>query len=1082
MDALTILLCVLLTTTGFQGFSKATTIWSLTTDFYDTTLDPSAEPCGDYMTDLMGEFSSPQYPNNYPNNARCTWTIHSTGQTTVLLTFTFVDLEKCCDYIKVFDGPTSLYPLLGELRENRRQSFNSTQNDVTVVFYSDGSVTKKGFRADWVFVDSKSCRNYCGYSYTTCSCDDNCQYNRNCCHDYKNYCVKTTDWPDFETTTVAGPTTSSDGSSCRDSCGSFVGTCACYSACQALGNCCPDFKTYCSLTTYEPDSTNGDVIYSCEYDCGYDFGICSCESSCQYHGTCCFDFEWYCPVSPTTTTTMTTGSTELSTTTITTMTTGTTEHIYVDYFCEFSCDIDFGPCSCKSSCQYLGNCCPDYEWYCPVSTTMPPTTMTTGSTEHIHADYSCWDNCGIDFGTCSCESSCQYHLICCFDYEWYCPVSTTISTTMTTEIYSCWDNCGIDFGTCSCESSCQYHVNCCPDFEWYCPVSTTTTTTMTTVVDYSCWDNCGIDFGTCSCESSCQYNGNCCIDYEWFCPVSTTMSPTTTEHILMDYFCEYSCDIDYGPCSCKSSCQYLGNCCIDYEWYCPLSTTFSTAMTTEMIYSCWDNCGIDFGTCSCKSSCQYHSNCCPDYEWYCPVSTTTSSTMTPEMIYSCWYSCGIDFGTCSCNNSCYFHGNCCPDFEWYCPAPTTSWPSITDNHPACGGHLYGSGMFSSPNYPHYYYDNAYCVWYLSAQAGQRISLSFADVQLERCCNCDYISVHDGSSTGHQQLGKICFNANTNQTFHSSSRYLTVVFRSDYSGVSHGFKAQFTSSLTADQGRVDCSSDNMVIVIRTSYLNSLGFNGNDLYVDDHRCRPTINSTEVVFLFSLNTCGTGKEMMNGYVTYTNNVRASQAQTGEITLQPQFLLHVGCRMEPDTVVQILYKAKEDINANLTGAGRFNASIAFYTSSSFNQQIFHSPYEVNLNQYMYVQVWLNRPDTSLDLFLETCVASPDPNDFKTRSYDLLRNGCPRDSSYYSYINGQQYYARFRFQAFKFLRTHANVYLQCKVIICPENDYNSRCRQGCRLRRKRTLESNHHSNTVILGPITLKEKPGVKKSERRKK
>ncbi|KAA0711068.1 Deleted in malignant brain tumors 1 protein Hensin [Triplophysa tibetana] len=399
---------------------------------------------------------------------------------------------------------------------------------------------------------------------------------------------------------------------------------------------------------------------------------------------------------------------------------------------------------------------------------------------------------------------------------------------------------------------------------------------------------------------------------------------------------------------------------------------------------------------------------------------------------------------------------------------------ILSNPPECGGHLYGSGMLSSPNYPSYYNDNAYCVWYLSAQPGQRIFLSFADVQLERCCGCDYISVYDGPSTGYQQLGRVCYSNTTNQVFHSSSGFLTVLFRSDYSGVSHGFKALFTSSMTADQGRVDCSSDNMIIVIQTSYLNSLGFDGNDLYVDDHRCRPNISSSEVVFRFPLDTCGTGREMMNGHVTYTNNVRASQSQSGEITRQSQFLLRVGCRMEPDTIVQILYKTIENVSANITGTGRFNASIAFYSSSSFQQQIYDSPYEVNLNQIMYAQVELNRPDSSLDLFLDTCVASPDPNDFKTLSYDLLRNGCARDSTYVSYINGQQYYARFGFQAFKFLRTHAFVYLQCKVIICPDSDYNSRCHQGCSLRRKRSLESKYHTNTVILGPIKLKLPAGI--------
>ncbi|KAL0169878.1 hypothetical protein M9458_034474, partial [Cirrhinus mrigala] len=61
-------------------------------------------------------------------------------------------------------------------------------------------------------------------------------------------------------------------------------------------------------------------------------------------------------------------------------------------------------------------------------------------------------------------------------------------------------------------------------------------------------------------------------------------------------------------------------------------------------------------------------------------------------------------------------------------------------------------------------------------------------------------------------------------------------------------------------------------------------------------------------------------------------------------------------------------------------------------------------------------------------------------------------------------------FRAFKFLRTHAYVFLQCKVIICPDNDYNSRCRQGCLSRRKRSLDSStYHTNTVMLGPIKLK-------------
>ncbi|XP_051722941.1 deleted in malignant brain tumors 1 protein-like isoform X32 [Ctenopharyngodon idella] len=572
MEALNFLLCLLLT--AYQ----ANTIGSWTTGDWLYTTEVPSEPCGDYLTDWMGEFFSPRYPNSYPDNARCTWTIHSTGGTTVLLTFTDVYLETCCDYIRVYDGPSTLYPLLDEIRDYKNKRYNSSNNDLTVLFYSDGSISRRGFHANWVFVDSNSCRHNCGRSLGSCSCNDSCQDNRNCCYDYDSYCSETT------------------------------------------------------ATTYWIDTT----APSCRYNCGHDFGSCSCTHDCQYYG----------------------------------------------------------------------NCCPDYDSYCLETTTETTTTETT----------------------------------------------TTETTTATTY--------------------------------W---IDTTAP---------SCMYNCGHDFGSCSCTYDCHNYGNCCPDYDNYCFITTEQSTTTAPS------CRYSCGYDLGSCSCSHDCQYYGN------------------------------------------------NCCPDYESFCIATIHPPDDPTAP---SCMYNCGYHLGYCSCSRACLFFGDCCHDYQNVCLRTTTP------------------------------------------------------------------------------------------------------------------------------------------TTRTTTTKSAGLN---------------------------------------------------------------------IEP---------ARENINANNTRMGRFNASIAFYTSSSFYQQIYDSPYEVNLNQLLYVQVKLNRPDNSLDLFLDTCVASPNPSDFKDRSFDLLRNGCPRDNTYYSYTSGQHYYAQFSFRAFKVLRTHAYVYLQCKVIICPDNDYNSRCRQGCRFRRKRSLDSTYHTNTVTLGPIKLK-------------
>ncbi|XP_063048656.1 deleted in malignant brain tumors 1 protein-like [Engraulis encrasicolus] len=399
------------------------------------------------------------------------------------------------------------------------------------------------------------------------------------------------------------------------------------------------------------------------------------------------------------------------------------------------------------------------------------------------------------------------------------------------------------------------------------------------------------------------------------------------------------------------------------------------------------------------------------------------------------------------------------------PAPTTP---ITN--PPCGD-LSSSGSFSSPYYPNYYHDNAYCVWRLSAPPGQRVLLLFTDLELEGCCDCDYISVYDGPSTSSSQLGRLCANS-TADAFHSSSNHMTVLFRSDSSLVSRGFRAEFISSLSPSKGNVECSRSHMTITISLSFLSSEGFHGDDLYVNDPNCRPTQNSSQVTFRFHLKQCGTSRKIQNGWVVYANDVRTYPNDTQDITYLPQLHLSVGCHMEKDAVSQVMYVAHNRLEFNVTGTGLFNTSMAFYTSSNFYDQVHADPYYVSLGDYMYVQVRLGEPDSSLVVFLDTCVASPTPDDDQHQhSHYLLLNGCPADSTYYSYTSGSNYYARFHFRAFTFLRTYPSVYLRCKVVICASGDPGSRCRQGCRSRRvARQLDPQLDTTTMVLGPIKFRD------------
>nr|XP_033468649.1 deleted in malignant brain tumors 1 protein isoform X2 [Epinephelus lanceolatus] len=621
---------------------------------------------------------------------------------------------------------------------------------------------------------------------------------------------------------------------------------------------------------------------------------------------------------------------------------------------------------------------------------------------------------------------------------------------------SCRNSCGYWLGNCSCSSSCEQRGNCCPNFKDYCASSPTYTTTPSVSYQPSCRYNCGGHLGSCSCTSSCQYYGNCCHDYSYYCPVTTEVPVTPRPS------CYNNCGGHMGSCSCRSSCQSYGNCCYDYYTTClPTTTGIPIRPTSSDWYSCRNNCGRYLAACSCVSTCRSQGNCCYDFYSHCYM-TTIATTAQP----SCRYNCGRYMGSCSCASSCQWNGNCCYDYYSYCYY--TTWSPVTASAQPCGDSLYGSGTFSSPNHPNHYHDNAYCVWQLRAAYDQRIFLAFTYLQLENCCNCDYIAVYDGPSVSSRYLGKVCNSSLT--SFYSTSNYLTVLFRTDGSVVGRGFNADFISSLPPSSGRVDCSSDNMNIVIQRTYLNSLGYDGHSLYVNDQHCRPWVSSYQVVFSFPINSCGTIRKFENGRVVYTNTLRAYASSSGEITRQSHLKMNVGCRMEQDSVSQIMYVVHHNGNSSIVGTGRFNTTMDFYTSSSFYYKVHQVPYEVTLNQNMYVQVSLRRGDSSLVLFLDTCVTSPSPHDFHSRPYYLVRNGCGVDSTYWAYSSGTRPYAQFTFRAFQFLRATESVYIQCKVVICQANDYSSRCRRGCMRRTARDVGSEHDSQTLVLGPIQLKD------------
>ena len=95
---------------------------------------------------------SPNYPQNYQNGKDCQVTIRFSEGKRVALKFEAIDIEphSTCkyDYLEARDGDNSNSSLIGSklCGSENPGVIESTGNSITLVFHSDNTITKTGFK------------------------------------------------------------------------------------------------------------------------------------------------------------------------------------------------------------------------------------------------------------------------------------------------------------------------------------------------------------------------------------------------------------------------------------------------------------------------------------------------------------------------------------------------------------------------------------------------------------------------------------------------------------------------------------------------------------------------------------------------------------------------------------------------------------------------------------------------------------------------------------------------------------------------------------------------------------------------
>ncbi|XP_062952627.1 adhesion G-protein coupled receptor G6 isoform X1 [Cynocephalus volans] len=109
--------------------------------------------CRLVLSNPSGTFTSPCYPNDYPNSQSCMWTLRAPTGYIIQITFNDFDIEEApnCIYDSLsLDNGESQTKFCGATAKGL--SFNSSANEMHVSFSSDFSIQKKGFNASYIRV------------------------------------------------------------------------------------------------------------------------------------------------------------------------------------------------------------------------------------------------------------------------------------------------------------------------------------------------------------------------------------------------------------------------------------------------------------------------------------------------------------------------------------------------------------------------------------------------------------------------------------------------------------------------------------------------------------------------------------------------------------------------------------------------------------------------------------------------------------------------------------------------------------------------------------------------------------------
>lgn len=125
--------------------------------------------------------------------------------------------------------------------------------------------------------------------------------------------------------------------------------------------------------------------------------------------------------------------------------------------------------------------------------------------------------------------------------------------------------------------------------------------------------------------------------------------------------------------------------------------------------------------------------------------------------------------------------------------------------------------------------------------------------------------------------------------------------------------------------------------------------------------------------------------GSHSYSNSIRGrTWGHPGQVIVRhkvPQ--LKLTCRADGQSAIEIVPEA----DTPRQDAG-YRVSLSFLELPASQPPGSRGPHYAGQKKEVFLQAMVRSLDPSLRVFVDTCVASPDPHDFTTVKYDLIQQG----------------------------------------------------------------------------------------------